>query len=255
MTASLDSSRSPGSPASLSLSIYIYIYTAESCWPFSSRPAPATQTPWNLPLSLPPPIHRTRSAPTAPTEHSTQRQLSALSTAHHAPPATALATRLRPSPDQTRTDNSDALGTCSSPRRHERVVYCSTIIARSARAIATPHRCRETNTRYRVCTSQPCLHDAICRRKSCASTSTALSMHFAALPHALAEIRTGQHTTEINFRTQGPRLSETSLQPDRSRDGDGLLCAADGNLPALRVYVAVVPWLLPDSMSPLWPPL
>ena len=41
----------------------------------------------------------------APTKHCTQRQLSALHTAHHAPPGTALPTHLCPSPDLARTDD------------------------------------------------------------------------------------------------------------------------------------------------------
>ena len=108
-------------------------------------------------LSLPPPILRTRSARThrqstalcpsphlarthdsdareaapqpptadpphslcqnAPTKHCTQRQLSALHTAHHAPPGTALATHLCPSPHLARTHDSDAREAAPQPGR------------------------------------------------------------------------------------------------------------------------------------------
>ena len=51
--------------------------------------AQTTETPGKLLLSLPPPILRTRSARTHRRKHCTQRQLSALHTAHQAPPCAA----------------------------------------------------------------------------------------------------------------------------------------------------------------------
>lgn len=55
-------------------------------------------------------------------------------------------------------------------------------------------------------------------------------MHFAALPHALADTRTGQHTIEITFRTQGPRLAETLTQQPEDPDVESLPRETNGNL-------------------------
>jgi hypothetical protein len=46
--------------------------------------------------------------------------------------------------------------------------------------------------------------------------STALSMHFAALPHPLADTRTGQQMTESALRMQGPMLAEIEIDPQPS---------------------------------------
>jgi hypothetical protein len=66
-------------------------------------------------------------------------------------------------------------------------------------------------------------------------------MHFAALPHALADIRTGQHTIEITFRTQGPRLAEIFTQQPDDPDIERLLRTADGDLIVVLVSAATVP--------------
>ena len=80
------------------------------------------------------------------------------------------------------------------------------------------------------------------RLKSCASTSTALSTHFAALPQALAKIRTGQHTIVITFRThEGAKLAGTPPQQPGFIDGDDLPCEPNWDLLAVLVSVAVVP--------------
>ena len=55
-------------------------------------------------------------------------------------------------------------------------------------------------------------------------------MHFAALPHALADSRTGQHTMEITLRTQGPRLAETLTQQPENPDVEALPRETDGDL-------------------------
>ena len=41
--------------------------------------------------------------------------------------------------------------------------------------------------------------------------STALSMHFAALPHPFADTLTGQQMTESALRMQGPMLAEIEI--------------------------------------------
>ena len=64
-------------------------------------------------------------------------------------------------------------------------------------------------------------------------------MHFAALPHALADTRTGQHTIEITFRTQGP--AEIFTQQPADPDVEAFLRKVKGDLLVVLVSAATLP--------------